>query len=234
MSTDSRKFKPFSLVWLAGLLTVILLATSVSAPASAATPPQPTYASATVDGNPGEWNLADDFFANMYRAADPSKEVESKLYLRYACPTVAGTPGILYALVLTEPGVTVNPTDDGQFIKLGNTVMLVSQDDDNDGTPPDFAWITSGSDKIGWEASAPLDLGVHTNLNVHTQVWDGGSQTSAVDGRAIPLTLSCEPTAISLSSLSAANAGSSFPALPLLGVGMVALGAVAVVRRPCR
>jgi len=59
---------------------------SAPEPASAmamAAPPQPTYGVANVDGNIGEWDLANDFFANMYRAGKTDKEIESKLYLRY-------------------------------------------------------------------------------------------------------------------------------------------------------
>jgi hypothetical protein len=214
------------------VLAVIVLLLALPITISAATPPQPTYTSATIDGNPGEWILATDFFANMYRAADPGKQIESKVYLRYACP-VGGTSGILYALVLAQPRVTLDGTGD-QFIKLGNADKRVDQNSGDNGTAPDFAWITSGSDKIGWEASALFNPGVYTNLNIHAQVLDGGSQTSAVIGRAIDLTLTCGniPTAVSLSGLSATNAGSSFPALPVLGVGMTALAAMVVVRRP--
>ena len=213
------------------VLAVIVLLLALPMAVSAAIPPHPTYASANVDGNPGEWILATDFFANMYRAADPDKQIETKVYLRYACP-VGGTSGILYALVLAQPGVTLDGTGD-QFIKLGNADKRVDQNSGDDGTAPDFAWITSDSDKIGWEASALFDPGVYTNLNIHAQVLDGGSQTSAVSGRAIDLTLTCNtPTAISLGGLSATNAGNSFPALPVLGVGMTALAAVVVVRRP--
>ena len=65
-------------------------------PASAA-PPVPTFGTAVVDGNIDEWDLINDFFANMHRAGDPDKVVESKLYLRYDCAT-----NTMYALVLTE------------------------------------------------------------------------------------------------------------------------------------
>ena len=56
---------------------------------------QPTYGTAVVDGNPGEWGMSADFFTNMYRAGNTTKEIEAKLYLRYNCDS-----GTMYALVL--------------------------------------------------------------------------------------------------------------------------------------
>jgi hypothetical protein len=157
-------------------------------PAQAATPPEPTYGSATVDGNIAEWDLTSDFFAEMYRAGDPLKPVESSLYLRYDCQTQT-----LYALVLVKEGITALAQPDDAFIKLGNATKLVDGNSGDNGTPPDFAWVTSNSDTIGFEASAALAPGSYTNLNVHLQVSDEGSQTSAVADRAIQLDILCTP-----------------------------------------
>jgi uncharacterized repeat protein (TIGR01451 family) len=165
----------------AALLTAI--------PALAAAP-NPSLGSATVDGNAAEWNLQTDFFSNMIRAGGNGGQtkVESKLYLRYSCATRT-----LYALVLAEPNVAIianSPSD--QFIKLGNNTKLVDANHGDDGTPPDFAYIgLAGTTATGWEASTQLAPGSYSNLNVHAQVDDGGSQTSAVPGRAIPLAISC-------------------------------------------
>src|SRR5262244_2275637 len=94
----------------------------------------------------------------------------------YDCAT-----GTLYALVLVVPGVTIK-TDNDQFIKLGNNNKLVDQDSGDNGVPPDFHFITVGNATIGWEASAKLNNPLSIDdLNVHAQVNDGGSQTSAVD-----------------------------------------------------
>ncbi|HEM61366.1 MAG TPA: hypothetical protein ENO24_03660 [Chloroflexi bacterium] len=170
---------------LSGLgLVAMLLMGALSA--QAATPPEPTYASANVDGNYGEWDLVNDFFADMYRAADPTKKVESKLYVRYDCETET-----LYVLVLAVDGVTVLPEPDNAFVKLGNAITLVNGNSGDDGTPPDFAWVMSNDDYIGFEASASLAPGSYNNLNVHVNVDDGGSQTSAVADRAILLDLLC-------------------------------------------
>jgi hypothetical protein len=172
------------------VLTLLLVLVIGTLPVFGATPPEPTYASANVDGNPAEWDLTNDFFADMYRAGDPNKQVESKLYLRYDCQTQT-----LYALVLVEQGVTVLPQPDDAFIKLGNATKLVDGNYGDDGTPPDFAWITQNSTYFGFEASTPLAPGSYTNLNVHVQVSDEGSQTSAVADRAILLDILCTPQA---------------------------------------
>lgn len=213
------------------LIAVFALLLAMPAIVGAATPPQPTYASANVDGNSGEWSPPSDFFADMYRAGKTDKAVEAKLYLRYACPAT-GTTGILYALVLTQPGVTIDVSKD-QYIRFGtNGTQLANAASGDDGTAPDFAYITSGSDTVGWEASALVDVGAYTNLNIHAQVLHDGSQTSAVADRAIPLTLSCNtPTAISLSGLSATSAGNFPYAVPVAAFGIVTAGAILWRRR---
>ena len=172
------------------VLTLLLVLVIGALPVYGAIPPEPTYASANVDGNEAEWDQRNDFFADMYRAGDPNKQVESKLYLRYDCQTQT-----LYALVLVEQGVTVLPQPDDAFIKLGNATKLVDGNYGDDGTPPDFAWITQNSTYYGFEASTPLAPGSYTNLNVHVQVSDEGSQTSAVADRAILLDILCTPEA---------------------------------------
>ncbi len=172
-------------------LFVISFATYGSA--KAVVLPQPAYGVAVVDGNPGEWDTTADFYANMYRAGNPSKPLESKLYLRYDCYTET-----LYALVLAEPGVLII-ADQDSFIKWGDSIKIVDASDaPADGTLPDFEWInkvynvTLGMDVAdGWEAAAHVPVADYTDLNVHTQVYDGGSQTSAVSGRSIPISMVC-------------------------------------------
>lgn len=183
----------------------------------AATPPQPTYGTAIVDGDSSEWNLAEDgsgdFFANMHRAAKSEKKVESKLYLRYDCET-----NTLYALVLGVEGVPVLVEPDDSFLKLGNSDKLVDGNYGDDDSVPDFAWVGLSGDEetaLGWEASASLSPGAYNNFNVHTQVDDCEGeeelgvcpQTSAVIDREIQLVIECEPTVIELESFTA-NAGS--------------------------
>ncbi|HNT77960.1 MAG TPA: Ig-like domain-containing protein, partial [Anaerolineae bacterium] len=142
-----------------------------------------------MDGNISEWNLATEFFADMYRAGNASKPVESKLYVRFDPAT-----DTLYVLVLAKPGVDVLAQADDAYVKLGNTLKLVDGNSGNNGVPPDFAWVgRSGNRAQGWEASMPLVQGTYTNFNVHTQVWDDGeAQTSAVKDRAVTLKVECE------------------------------------------
>jgi uncharacterized repeat protein (TIGR01451 family) len=171
-------------------------------------PPGTTFDTASVDGNVGEWTDA-DFFADMYRAGDPTKQVESKLYLRYDCTTK-----VLYARVAVVGNVTIKadlPSD--SFIKLGNPIKLVDGNSGDNDIAPDFAWVglmNNGTIATGWEASTPLAEGSYSNLNIHAQVESGGSQTSAVAGRAIPLLLNCPPVGESSDPLVTKTATASF------------------------
>ncbi|MGD2206651.1 MAG: hypothetical protein PVH17_07720, partial [Anaerolineae bacterium] len=177
-----KKLKKFTVSAVLGLLVLALSATGLMA----ASPPQPTYGRANVDGSPGDWNLVDDFFANMYRAGDPTKKVESKLYLRYDC-----TDQVLYALVLVEDGVLGLEQPGDAWLKIdGRPGNLI------DGTMDDFAWVRDGQGNvIGWEGSAPLDPGDYLFI-AHIQVLDEGSQTSATDRktdqRGIRLLIECD------------------------------------------
>lgn len=152
-------------------------------------PPIPSNGMASVDGDFSEWDLVEDYFAAMYRAANSNFPILARLYLRYDCPS-----GVLYALVLAEPGVEVLDLAEEAFVKLGGT-KLVGEQSGNDGTPPDFAYIKDqNSDKIiGWEASMVFPEGAYTTLNVHTQVLDteGEEQTASVKGRQIEITTRC-------------------------------------------
>lgn len=166
-----------------GLLIAVLLV-SVAWSASAANPPSPTYDVADVDGNISEWRLATDYFADMYRAGNPTKDVLSKLYLRYDCGAK-----VLYALVLTEPGHpnAVNRLND-HHLKIDGATAVDDQAGD-DGVAPDFAWYQrDGGTAAGWEASLALQSGSY-RLGAHTQVDD--DETSAVANREIDLRIIC-------------------------------------------
>lgn len=180
---------------------IVLL--SVSA-AVFAVPPQPSPGTAVVDGNYGEWNLVNDFFANMYRAGNPTKPLESKLYLRYDCTTHT-----VFALCLkagTDP-IIADPNPEQNWIAINNqNNKVVSGTTGNDGIPPDFEFINivapTPPDTLtfadGWEASFPLAEGSYT-LIAHAEVLgDFLAQTSATTGfpgQGVPLTLACQPVA---------------------------------------
>ena len=145
-----------------------------------ATPFTPTRGSAVVDGNFSEWNLAQDFFSAMYRAGNPDKDLESRVYLRYDCLT-----STLYVLVLGETGVPglKQPADAWVAVDLVND-KRVNGSSGNDGFPADFAWVGEGFDGDpthvrGYEAAFLLYEGVYHTL-AHLEVFDDGeAQTSA-------------------------------------------------------
>lgn len=184
--------------WIAIVLFIaaLLLSTPTTTFAVA---PNPVYASANIDGNAGEWNLATDFYADMYEAGDPTKPVLAKIYVRYHCPS-----NILYALVLPQPGFQIVANGADAFIKLGNSNTLVNGNSGDNDVAPDFQWIgLSGGFAAGWEASAPLPVGNYTDLNPHTNVT--GNRTAAVQNRRIALNITCPPLAVTLASFEATS-----------------------------
>ena len=176
--------KLFRVTMAAGLIAVMLMALN-GALVWAATPPEPTYGMAAIDGAYGEWNLTDDFFANLYRSGDPSKTVEGKLYLRYDCDNE-----ILYALVLAVPGLYIDTTPAENWIKIYD----IQNGSLVDGNSANFAWVIESGDTVGWEASVSLAAGWYNKLEVHTNVFDEGDFQTSSTGRTgweIPLLLHC-------------------------------------------
>lgn len=173
-------------IMLAIVATCVFL---VPAPA-AAIPPAVSLGHVNVDGHYfWDWDLNVDFFANMYRAGDPAKPLESKLYLKYDCSTMT-----MYALVLCEPGVVgyivqpdgINPDTTTAWIALNTSNnKVVNEDADNNGIPPDFAWVERGYDgdlwhAQGYEASFPLvGDGTTHYIFVQIDVWDDGAQQTS-------------------------------------------------------
>jgi hypothetical protein len=140
---------------------------------------QPTYSSAVVDGNIGEWDLANDQFAPMYRAGKIGNPIEAYLYLRYDCDT-----DTMYALVYSD--YPVDQIESEAWIALGSRASKVSFSQ--------FAWTPDGQ---GWEAAFPLaegsySLWAHTNVN-HDGEWQTAEAPEA------SLTVQCyTPTAVDL------------------------------------
>ncbi|TPW11266.1 MAG: hypothetical protein FD129_1708 [bacterium] len=154
------------------------------------------YSSAVVDGDPSEWNLVQDFFANMHRAGRADKPIESKVYLRYDCLT-----HIMYVLVLTEPGVPALVDGDAWVAIDSQNNKLVTDASGDDGVAPDFAFVGIGYDgdpnhAQGYEASFPLAVGNYQVI-VHINVFDDAlAQTSATigfPGNGPPLVIGCSP-----------------------------------------
>lgn len=109
----------------------------------------------------------------------------------------------------------------------------------DDGTPPDFAWVSVNADPAdtaaGWEASATVPtgnypaIGQNKGLNVHTQIYnatDPVGETAAVPGRAISLTLECGTTAVTLADFKSGSAemdpAIALGVLSVLGLALVA------------
>jgi len=182
---------------------LVLVTILVAVPTSlvvAANPPEPTYVdeganppiyAPTVDGSIDEWDLTNDFFANMYRAFKPDMPVETTLYLRYDCYA-----GVMYALVYTAGDWPVLVDGDEWFAVGGinNKVSFI-----------DFAWVDQGYDgnsnhAKGWEASFSISPGSYA-IWAHTNIDDGGLQTSGTEKAGISLVLDCTvPSAVTLSS----------------------------------
>jgi len=169
---------------MSGLAVVLsVLALAVVPPSMAASPPEPTYGTANVDGLTNEWVLVSDFFANMHRAGKEDKPIESKLYLRYDCVT-----GTMYVLVLTEPGIPAIVNNNTAWVAIDNqnnkVVLGISGDD---GFPPDFAWVAIAYDgdathARGYEASFNILPGTY-EIITHVNVFDAANQqTSATIG----------------------------------------------------
>jgi hypothetical protein len=147
--------------------------------------PYTSIGTAVVDGNFGEWNLANDFFADMTRAGKtgPNHPIESKAYLRYD-PTTQ----IMYVLVLTEqdiPALTRSGDAWAAINIISNKVFTGASG--NDATQPNFAWIDKSYDgnnnhARGYEASFSLAPGNY-HIIIHLQVLDDGEcETSATAG----------------------------------------------------
>ena len=119
-----------------------LLLSGIAAIPASATPPQPTYGTANVDGNYAEWDLVNDFFSLMYRAGNPTKPVESKAYLRYDC-----SAGVMYVLVLMEPTSVgyIDPAAQTAWVAINaQNNKVVTENSGDDGIAPDFQWIGQG------------------------------------------------------------------------------------------
>jgi len=184
-------------------VTAALLLTLASAVPAFATPPQPTYGTANVDGFSGEWNLVNDFFSLMYRAGNPSKPVESRAYLRYNCST-----GTMYVLVLMEPTSIgyIDPSAQTAWVAINaQNNKVVTENSGDDGIPPDFQWVGQGYDSNpqhvrGYEASFQIAPGSY-NIIFHIDVVDAsGAQTSAspgFPGTGPALTIDCTTPAMS-------------------------------------
>jgi len=160
------------------ILTIMLIGTIAFSPlASCASPPYPTDGSAVVNGDFTEWDLTNDFFANMYRAFDDDKQLQSKLYLRYDMATQT-----LFVLVLTEPAYPGLRIEDDAWFDVWVNTESDMPGKELEGGDATFAWVEfdpAVSSVKGFEGSLHLAPGEYT-IKAHIQVSnDGvGSETS--------------------------------------------------------
>lgn len=196
-----------------------LLALSLVGPSAvgAASPPQPTYGSAVVDGKTGDWDLSSDLFSDLTDTGKADSPVRGHLYLRYDCSTET-----LYALVLGVDGIQFQQTrPEDAYIRIDGSGKAVSGNSGNNGTPPDFEWVNpDGTLADGFEGSAPLSPGEYT-IRAHvlrpSEREDGYTPVDNV-GRADPLKIVCKqatptPTG-SISPTSTPSATATDPVTP--------------------
>ena len=166
-------------------LSVILVGAFLFPAVASAAAPNPIPGKAIVDGKYKEWNLENDFFANMYRAGDSTKTLEAISYVRYDCDT-----NTVYVLVLRNPQIN------DPILVAGNETFSWTKIDPpgspeydgntgNNGIPPDFAWVglsPDGKTAQGYEASFILGPGTY-RIVIHTEVLgDNAMQTAATIG----------------------------------------------------
>jgi len=121
---------------------------------------------------------------------DTSKTPTSEYFLRYNCGAQ-----ILYVLVLAIPSNVINTSGD-QYVKNGTTI-LVDKTSGNNGTPPDFQYIVSGSNTTGWEASiGGLAPGNYT-LRFEAHVTGNNTSGTGPGGTSVILD-PCNPTAVTV------------------------------------
>lgn len=188
----------------------VLIITGAAFPllASAAAP-TPSAGTATIDGDPGEWNLAADLFAPMTSGGDAQRPVLATFYARYDCAA-----HVLAGLVLVADGQHGQQTrPENAYIRIDGAGKAVSGLSGNDGTPPDFAWVRpDGTFADGFEASLALAPGTYTiraHILIDDDTKDGYTSYDTVP-RDGPLVLACEAPsqAASGSELPASNDGS--------------------------
>jgi hypothetical protein len=175
---------------IAAIVVGSLLLLAALAPVSNAAAPNPSEGSATVDGSTGDWSLSGDFFSDMTDAGVATRPVRAKLYLKYDCESE-----VLYALVLAQGDEKARQDrTDEAYIRINASGKLISATHDNDGTPPDFAWVNGdGSRADGWEGSGSLAPGSYT-VRAHVLIADDsadGYTPMDTVGRDIPLEIDC-------------------------------------------
>jgi hypothetical protein len=152
---------------------------------------------ATVDGDPSEWNYnpADptdnaNYVVTMYTGWDPTKPALADLYMRYDCDNQ-----IMYAFVRTRGDLAVDASL--------TTTWVAENTASNKLSFIDFAWVYNGSGTVvGWEGS--FSLAPNALILVHTSV----AGATAGTAQWLNIQASCPPpSAVGLISFTAQNVG---------------------------
>ena len=197
-------------LWVLAALSILFLS-SLSTTALAVEPVEPTYATATVDGDSSEWESS-DFIAFMRKGGQAGRPILAKLYMRYDCDTQ-----IMYAFIssLQRNGEKLPIiVEDGEevWIKvggIGGTKVVTSNHEDAPNPPPDFDWVGKGFSSNqeyefakGWEASFELQNGSSYEIEVHCNVYEDDESQSAATVNLI-VDLNCQPIEVGLVSFTA-------------------------------
>ena len=173
----------------ASLALVGLLSALVPQVASAAAPDvrEVTPAGIVINGSQSDWDSPSaDFLTNMFEAGDPTKRILARAYGRYDCGTQT-----FYILVVSITGWTILPSNGDNYVKLGQTDVLVNGASGANGTPPDFTYIQA----TAWEASFSLAPGSYLGdggLNIHAEVVPTArASTAAPAGRRMDAIIDC-------------------------------------------
>lgn len=166
----------------------LLLSAASTAAAMALFQGGPSYGQAEVDGDPGEWNLVEDHFADLFGDGDPLNGLRARLHLRYDCEAER-----LYMLVLADVGWQLFPQAEETWLAVADQADRLV-----DGGSPDFAWATEDESHIGWEGSAELIPGTYLLSAQVLTIADSeaGGEDQAEVGAAtlagdIPLVIDC-------------------------------------------
>jgi hypothetical protein len=148
----------------------------------------PSYGTGiTVDGNPADWNLADDYFADLVPDGRPGGAVLARLYLRYDCAAK-----VLSALVLDveADGEMVGVDPDKAWLRLHDAGLAGDLLVDGNGAGAtafrSFQWVSTlpgdpAAPVIGFEASAQLDEGSYASFEAGLDI-DGTSASTGFSG----------------------------------------------------
>ena len=147
----------------------------------------------TIDGNPADWDLANDYYADMYLGGRPNRPVLSTLHLRYDC-----ADSLLYMLVLDNPQDARTPELDADeaWVKIYNNGWSNNKLIDGSGggntSPRFFSWIIEQGNLLGFEAVAHLSPGYYADIEVHLNIDGETSSTGKYNqGNAIDLQIEC-------------------------------------------